>query len=98
MRLVMIFEESDGCTYSCTTTLPIEYESAEAAILDFENLCKKQFELQDWRNDTFEFAGRKFWASLFYEREVGTSRRHSYNSPKFMTIDEWFEYEGWNLV
>lgn len=34
-RLILEFEKSDGCTYSCTNTFPIIYESKEKAEEDF---------------------------------------------------------------
>ena len=56
-QLVLTYSVGDGCTFSCDCTLPFEYESAEAAYLDFEILFKAA------RDDTgvVTFAGEEFF-------------------------------------
>jgi len=80
MQIVMEFTEGDGCTYSCTHTAPIVYESCEAAIVDFEaavHAAKAADESQ------FMAFGQTFWVYTFFEEGV-------FYSPEFMTVDEWF--------
>ena len=36
MRLVIVWNESDGCTYSCENVQCLEYKSAEDFLVDFE--------------------------------------------------------------
>lgn len=36
MKLVVMYESTDGYTYSCINTIPMEYESAEALLVDLE--------------------------------------------------------------
>lgn len=81
-RLVMCFTVGDGCTYSCDETIPFEYESAEAAIVDFEDLIKRS---QHEREVTF--AGHTFWPYNFFENGV-------FYGPSIYTVDEWFTEKG----
>jgi len=80
MRLVMKFSVSDGCTYGYEAVLPIEYESPEAAIVEFEELAVKAREAGE---PTFIFAGHEEETWCHFEEGV-------YYSPSFLTIDEWF--------
>lgn len=75
----MVYHVSDGYTFSCTETRPIEYTSTEQALIDFEHLLttnKKSF---------VEFAGHTFHYSDFYYHG------DNYELPEFLTFDEWFE-------
>jgi hypothetical protein len=84
IRLVITYSAGDGCTYSCDVALPIEYESAEAAIVDFETAARAA---QAARVAYFTFAGLQFDASDFFWRNHDEPR---YYSPEFLTVDEWF--------
>lgn len=85
MRLVIEYTVSDGCTYSATNTLPIEYESAEAALIDFESmateLMAKSRETGDFSN--LHFGGQEFVVYDFYEDG-------KFYAPTILTVDEWF--------
>ena len=37
MRLVVQFQIGDGCTYSCTETIAVVYDSAEQLLVDLED-------------------------------------------------------------
>lgn len=91
MKLVVEYQVSDGCTYSFTETVPVEYESAESFIVEFEQLCKveKEGRLQSG----FLFAGKWFDATNFFEYNWTTKERVFY-PPKVFTVDEWFDYHG----
>lgn len=80
IRIVMEFTEGDGCTYSCTHTLPIMYESCEAALVDFDAAI-----LHAKKNDISQVRmfGEMFWVYTFFDEG-------QYFSPDFMTVDEWF--------
>lgn len=81
IRLVMIEEISDDCTFSCTITTPFEYESVNKAIADFKKALlanKKDIEVSfagmNFRRDDY-INGRKFCGDL----------------PEILTLDDWFE-------
>lgn len=82
VRLVMCYGIGDGCTYSCDETIPFEYESAEAAIVDFEDLIK-----QNQHASEVQFAGHTFYPYHFFEN--GT-----FYGPSIYTVDEWFVAKG----
>ena len=78
MRLVMKYSVSDGCTFNCDVVLPVEYESAEAALLDFETLVKK--------DRKFTLFGEEFYSSDF-EEHASTDRGLTLVLPEFLTVD-----------
>lgn len=87
MRIVMRYIVSDGYTFSCTETIPIEYESVEAAIVEFETRLKQarvDYTDKIIRYDEFTFAGKTFHSHDFYFNET------KYELPQFLTLDEWF--------
>ena len=86
MKLVLEYQQSDGCTYSCTNTLPIEYESAEGLSVDIEAAMRKAH--ADCKGD-ITFAGHVLdVGSFFYHTDAGLQ----YDEPRIFTIDEWFKY------
>lgn len=84
MQIVMEYSEGDGCTYHCTNTHPIEYESPEAALCDFEIAIKAA------GMERFTFAGMEFWGDTFHEY-AGWGTKREYVAPDFLTVDEWFK-------
>ena len=40
MRIIVEHTLSDGCSYSCTDTFPIEHDSVEAAFVEFDDAMK----------------------------------------------------------
>lgn len=90
MRIVMIYNVTDGYTFTCTETVPIEYESTESAIVDFEAILLKT-KMENLRNDVFTFAGECFHVSDFYYMQ------DKYNLPEFMTVDDWFAGHAKNI-
>ncbi len=91
MKLVLAYSAGDGCTFSCDARLPIEYESAEAAAVDFEAAVMAADEAArknlDWRLAEFKFCGLELRSSMFIEEG-------RYYAPDFWTIDEWFKQEN----
>lgn len=81
MQLVMVYTAGDGCTWSCENTLPIEYESAEALAVHFEEAIKKAYTEQ---KGELRFAGHDFYPGYLFENGV-------YYPPEIMTVDEWFK-------
>jgi hypothetical protein len=78
MRLILEYVVSDGCSYSFDVTLPVEYESAEALLIDFETALNKS--LKD-KKYSFDFIGKSFDVNNFNHAIL----------PNISTLDEWFE-------
>lgn len=89
MKLVLAYAAGDGYTWWANVRLPIEYESAEAAAVDFEKLCKDALDAykSNWASIDFAFCQHKFCASDFFIDG-------KYSAPDFWTIDEWFQHES----
>lgn len=100
MRLILRFQVSDGCTYSCTETLPVEYESAEALLEHFTAAMREGFLAGRY---PVKFLDHEFDPSVFYCRAEGSPERRRdprylqhagawfYESvPDVMTLDEFF--------
>jgi hypothetical protein len=86
MRLVIEYNDSDGCTFSCDVTVPVVYESAEAFAVDFEKFCKEIHAKElagDYSSSLVKFAGKSWGTSYFFEDGV-------YYAPSISTVDEWF--------
>jgi hypothetical protein len=86
MRLVIEYNVGDGYTWHATNTIPVEYESAEAFAVEFEEACKEarvqaKQSARHWVE--FTFAGREWDADNFFEKGV-------YYPPEILTVDEWF--------
>lgn len=81
MRLVIQYEWGDGYTFSATATVPVNYESAESFLVDFEEFCRTRYD--DDSISTPIFAGLEWNVSNFFEDGV-------YYSPTILTVDEWF--------
>ena len=62
MLLVLLYTESDGCTYSADHIHPIEYESVEALYVDFNDGIKKAAS----DRTTFTFKGEEFYPDIFF--------------------------------
>ncbi len=87
MKLVLEYGQGDGCTYWAERTIPVEYESAEALIVDLENAAKSAYCSDEWR---FVFAGHTFYASDFFDKNSFDNKNDDYICPEIMTVDEWF--------
>jgi len=88
MKIVMHYVEGDGCTYSCDQDLPFEYESAEAALVEFERLFNEARGNGNPKGNLamgqFTFAGMEFYCCTFVDGG-------QVFFPEFYTLDEWFE-------
>ena len=82
MKLVLLYNNSDGCTYSCDVVRPVEYESPEQALIDFEKAAR------DNHLGTFEFGGWYFSGQDFFFHKTQISL------PEILTIDQWFNSHG----
>lgn len=94
MKLVVVYNVSDGCTYSYDNIVPIEYLSEEQFICDFENELNLSIQ-----NKSFEFmlGGHKFCtirhytSVLLYNPELHFEQPGSIIFPEIYTLDNWFE-------
>lgn len=105
MRLVLQFQHTDGYTFWCTTTLPVNYDSPEALLVDFMAAAEGGL----GNSGSFQFLETPFRASDFYEhlgdapdrnlaRQIepdGALRlngmRYLPTPPDIFTLDEWFQ-------
>ncbi len=107
MRLVLQYVQTDGYTYSCVRTLPVDYESAEALMLDL--LAEARAAAAEGRG--MKFLGQSFSTSHFceqldpedndlYEAIAEPGRFKAANvwwmevQPDIYTLDEWFAAQG----
>jgi len=81
-KLVMVYENTDGCTFSCTNTIPFLYESPEAALVDIEQLLKEAYFEKGLSE--IAFAGQTFYVHHFVEDQV-------VYPPNIYTLEEWFD-------
>lgn len=75
MKIVMVYTYTDGCTYSCQNTIPIEYDSPEAALCDF---------IEKAYSDNFNIFGIDFYKYDFIEGD-------EFYPPEFYSLEEWFD-------
>jgi hypothetical protein len=100
MKIVMVRDWSEEWVASGTETLPLEYASAEQAIVDFETLAREARTLylahpERPRTVMFEFAGFRFdFSKVLFETQ---SDVEAY-LPQFLTVDEWFDRHGAKAV
>lgn len=78
MKLIILHNYSDGCTFWGTDTIPIERESEEALICELEDWAKQ--------GDTTSYEG---WCGtgIHDSTVLGTNE---YNSIEIVTLDAWF--------
>lgn len=82
MKLIVEYNETDGCTYNCYNTLPIEYESRNKFHRDFEEYCYNQKKI-DFSDDV-GFLNTGLYAGQFFEDGV-------YYPPIISYLEYWFE-------
>ena len=83
MQLVIEYSVGDGCTWGCTNTVPVEYESPEAFAVDFEQFCLCEHARTDRLRPGAIFAGLSWSVEAFFVDG-------QYWAPDVMTVDEWF--------
>jgi hypothetical protein len=87
MRLVIEYYVGVDYTWSVTNTVPVEYESAEAFVVEFEEACKEaRVQAKQTRRHwlEFTFAGLEWDADCFFTSDG------EYCPPEILTVDEWF--------
>lgn len=93
MRLIIKYQISDGCTYSCDETIPVEYESAEAFAVEFEEACKAA-RVEGACLKELHFAGHSWDCACFFYSSGNKYTLDTYSPPEILTVDEWFERYG----
>lgn len=83
MRFVLKYTISDGCTFSCEETLPVEYTSKDAFLTDLE---KAAFKYISTGEDCFVFTdnSKRVYAYRFVENGM------YYEPYCLISVDEWF--------
>lgn len=89
MKLIVVSSIGDGYTFICEDTRPVEYESAEKFIVDFENIIMDKKEVNH-TNDEFTLGGSTFFISN-YKEWLYEERKWYYSLPEVLTVDEWFD-------
>lgn len=86
-KIVICYTSSDGATYSFDHTVPVLYESAEAALVHFEEAVWDAYRSKKaW----MFFAGHEFDKSDFLYHNSRTGELEYYG-PVFYTLEEWFD-------
>lgn len=95
MKLVVVYWVGDEFSYSWDIVQPIEYESAEAFLVNLEDAIKaaqvKQKE-SGWRgNGVFKIPGKNSEFNFEDFQDRNSKGVWEINLPEVYTVDEWFE-------
>ena len=83
MKLVLIYQKTDGYTYCCTIPIPFEYESKEKFVFDLLEKFNQEFwDAQEWME---EYKSCEIFGCTFSKFDFDTIEHN------ILTIDEWFE-------
>lgn len=83
MKLILIYQETDGYTYSCDIPIPFEYESKEKFVFDLLEKFNQEFwDTQEWRD---EYKTCVIFGCTFSKFDFDIIEHN------ILTIDEWFE-------
>ena len=93
MRLIIEYEHGDGFTYTATRTIPMEYDSAEALAVDFEQAIKDNWGLDWFNRGMVKIGGQEFDSGDFGRYNV-RKNTDEYVAPNIYTVDEWFAQHG----
>ena len=88
MRLIILYQTGDECTWSRENVVPIEYESAEAFLVEFQERCTEIY-LEPTGMD-FLFANRYWDPCDFFSYPS-----KEFITPEILTVDEWFNRSDW---
>ena len=89
MRLIIKYTVTDECTYWTEVIVPVEYDSVEQFLNDFDDLVNlnkdslSNFTLGGYEFVTFDFVRR-------YYNDEGKFIKTTVSLPEVMTVDEWF--------
>lgn len=96
-KLILLYEQGDGCSWSATDTLPFEYSSKIEAELELLRLWEERIkprEQEIYLDTRVDFAGHKI--DLLNFTYFKRDKLHKRHSPTFMdnqifSLNEWFE-------
>lgn len=88
MKFVVKYDYSDGCSYSFPIVEPVEYESAEALIVDLEEAAWEFF--NDQKSGNLFFAGIEWPVDMLLWKDFDVDEEHRKAEFEVLTIDEWF--------
>lgn len=81
MKLVVVYTDTDGYTYSCQRCIPVDYVSAENFLVEFEEACKQAFASRVWE---FQFGGHTWDVTSFMVEG-------RYYDPHVYELEDWFD-------
>jgi hypothetical protein len=100
-KIVVIYTDSDGCTYSNEIVVAIETESAEDFYVNFEAWVQKciddRLEIYSYPIGTYKVGTYKFevsdFCALIPKPSHDKSKGHNWviEMPEVYTLAEWFE-------
>jgi hypothetical protein len=100
-KIVIIHNVTDGCSYSFTDTIPLEYSSAEALLCDFADWIAECIDkvagTQNYPTGEFKVGSYGFYCNdccYMIDKMAGDrSKDHKWAIalPEVYTLDEWFE-------
>ena len=94
MQIIMRYAVGDECTWCAEVVKPVEFESPEAALVEFERAATAAF----GGRQPFVFAGFEFEPSEhFYNRngsDYTVEPDFVFDSPDFLTVNEFFDQHG----
>ncbi len=85
-KIVVSYNESDGCTYSFEVVQPVEYDSIEKFYCDFEDALKTACRV---KSNQGSFGPFDFEHFMFQRND----KKWDFVMPEIQTLDEWFEKE-----
>lgn len=92
MKFVVEYQEGDGYTYCCTTTVPVEAESKEAIANELKRMAQKMISDIKAKNPEARNGVYRCGNSVIYINSLIEDLK--YCEPRIMTVDEWFEFNG----
>jgi len=100
-KLVVVYQVSDGCTYSSEETVPLEYKSTEELICDFADWTALQIQTavdsDTYPCGTIWFGNKQFDVQNFVypiekpKWDKSKGKQYGINLPDIFVLDEWFE-------
>jgi hypothetical protein len=100
-KLIIVYTVTDDCTYSNDVIVPLEYASAEAFLIDFDNWAKgcllKVAGTSDYPQGKFTVGNHEFeienfryllWKTL---GDRSKDRKWEISLPDIYTLEEWFQ-------
>lgn len=88
-QLVIYFTASDGCSYSYEQSIPVEYESAEQLLVDFDKAMIAWREAHWYERGITLVVGHLSFDIDVFQHYDGEDM--ILEAPEILTLSEWFE-------